>query len=115
MAASAWTNNDLLTDPQRIQIATTETAPISWDMTAIIGGGESLSNPAVVVTQVHPKPIAVVVDAIVSGSIGIDSTNVEGTLDGSELVRGRLYEILVTADLAVGKTLSVMTMLECLA
>jgi len=110
-----WHNNDLLTNPQRVQMSRSETLPLGWDMTAILDEGDDITSPVITVTKVKPGPIIDVTDDAVSGAAFVDQNIVTQTIDGAALTRGHLYEILVTFEAATGKNISVMTMLECLA
>lgn len=115
MPIKQWHNNDLLTDPQRLQMARGESFPVSWNMTAILDEDDTVTAPVVTVTRIEPRPIVDVSADVVSGSASVEGAIVIQTIAGDDLVRGALYEIVVTFTANVGKTVSVMTMLECIA
>lgn len=112
MPVNSWQDNDLLTNPQAIQVATTETVPYAWDFSALLDLDDVVATPTIIVRKISPRPI----EDIANGAVSVDVSGdyVVGTIDGSTLERDGLYQVIVTATLDTGKVLSVITMMECI-
>jgi hypothetical protein len=110
-----WIDNELLTTPQDVFIATTEKVPYSWDMSALLGEGETPSSPAVRVDQMTSKDRGVAIEDAVDGTPSVIGNIVVATIDGAVLDEGKLYRVVVTVNATPSKRISCMTMMKCVA
>jgi hypothetical protein len=110
-----WSQNDLLTKPQEFAISTTEEMQYSWDVSALLGVGETASTPVVRIDRMTSKDSGVTVtpDPVLSTSIVGDI--VIAKIDGSALRQDHLYRVVVTVDIEPDRKQSCMTMLKCVA
>jgi hypothetical protein len=110
-----WSQNDLLTKPQEFAISTTEEMQYSWDVSALLGVGESPSAPVVRVDRMTSKDsgIPVLPDPVLSTSLVGDI--VIAKIDGSKLKQDNLYRVVVTVEIEPDRKQSCMTMLKCVA
>ena len=110
-----WSDSELLTEPQVFVIGRAEGIPYSWDISAVLGEGESASDPDVTPWLMQNGRSRVAVEDATSDVVVIGEDIIVATFDGTKFRDGQLYRIVVTFNCNPGKRISVATMLRCVA
>lgn len=112
--SNTWSNNELLTKPQDFEIATTESMPFSWDVSAFVGDSDIISLPSARVDRMVSKDVGVLVTPDpVTGTPSIVGNVVIVTIDGSKLKQDELYRVVVSVNIGPSKRQSCITMMRC--
>ncbi len=89
--------------PPRIEIATTETVPLDFDMADLLAAGETVQTPT---TALYNLGTGISSSGGLSGSPSVVGTKIRQTVTGTGLTAKQTYRLIVSMTPTAGKTLS---------
>jgi hypothetical protein len=96
--------NEILTVPPALDVATPETLPLAFDVSALLDGGDTVTSPAATLTD------------LMTGAVTTPAATASGTdvlVSVTGLASGHAYRLVATFTAATGKVLSTAVDLSC--
>jgi hypothetical protein len=106
----AWRTTTLSTDPASLDVATTETVTLAYDVTRDLETGENVTSATTRLIRLDTLA-TVTIDAAPAVATNV----VTQLIDGSDLARGVDYELTWSAHISATKVLSRTTVLQVVA